>query len=89
MQQKWGNCNSDCYTGILAILKGFLCNFKQILDLLLNGTEHCAINATCSNDDNAEYGFSCSCHTGYTQHRVNYGDYLFYRLSNHLTLCRL
>ena len=43
--------------------------------VLLNGTHFCGSNAICTEGTDNTYGFTCACESGYTEQRINFGNY--------------
>ena len=50
------------------------CQSSCYEDQLIDGFEYCGNHSYCSNSDDDSRGLTCGCDTGYTAHRIYFGQ---------------
>ena len=50
------------------------CESSCYEDQLIDGFEYCGNHSYCSNSDDDSRGLTCGCDTGYTAHRIYFGQ---------------
>ena len=54
------------------------CESSCYEDQLIDGFEYCGNHSYCSNSDDDSRGLTCGCDTGYTAHRIYFGQKYFW-----------